>query len=157
MMMDTSSSPFDDALKMPLMGEPVKKRWSLFDSDPSTQHTPLEERFDEIEMDRQEEATGLDSSPMALELHYAEPVPLDLAVLRERQEDIAEVHSSMKQIHEIQKGAFVVQLLTKVGFWLYELCVHKSYVYQLPHMHCHCENCPLIAQIWQFWSNHKKM
>ena len=118
-MMFESSSPFDEALAKPFLGEPAKKKWSLLSS--STASTMLSQYYDGDDDDSEssgeyeapEEVVVFDNGkdgPKKLVLDEAELQPMDLeeAIVRERHSAIGEVHQSMSQILDIQNGKQVL-------------------------------------------------
>jgi len=133
MLQDSSSSPFDDAAARPFLNEPAKKtRWSWFSSSGTykTAKFSLPSADDESndhcdELDITYRGGGYDAPDLAhQELLQAEiadeeamgdegafvlarlegGTALDLAILEERHEGIANINFEMQKINEIQKG-----------------------------------------------------
>jgi hypothetical protein len=119
MMYDSGApSPFDQALSKPLLlEEPIRKKWSLFssschDSSSSSSSSTTVSSHDDDQryhpttlLQLEYEAPDLEEQGlmMTAALHE-ETIELDLAILRERHEEIREIHGSMNLVHDIQKG-----------------------------------------------------
>lgn len=118
-----NTSPFDEALSRPFLDEqPVKKRWSLFtqstagssEVDAEVPHpiaysnrytAPMEEivfqpQNEEGDDDDEEEGSFV----LANAVEEGRVVDANLALMRERHEDISQIHSEMQQLNEIQRG-----------------------------------------------------
>lgn len=124
-MMYESCSPFDKALSKPFLAEPAKKKWSLRLST-STAHTVstilsdyyYDESDDESVSSGEYEAPDMEeemilfnngdhraSHEMQQTLEGAlQPMDVEAALIKERHGSFKEVHQSMSQIAEIQKG-----------------------------------------------------
>jgi hypothetical protein len=130
--MEEGLSPFDQALNRPFLDQqPVTKRWSLFSQSTAATTTsmssssasdngargesagrklgqgytaPIEEIvFAAGQENASEEEEG--AFVLALALEEGRVVDSDVALMRERHEDISHIHSEMQQLNEIQRGS----------------------------------------------------
>lgn len=115
-----TSSPFHEAAARPLLGEPTKKRWSPFGNNNSNNshgkvrslstiyrdHTDLVQTHS-IEFERSENSNNYDDEEMGniFQLSFDEHVDLNVAVMKERHQEIIEINSSIIHLNQIQKGS----------------------------------------------------
>ena len=120
-----NASPFDEALSRPFLDEqPVKKRWSLFTqssacSSEDDAQTPraganssrYSAPMEEIVFQSQKEASDNNDDEeeeglfvLANAVEEGTVVDANLAIMRERHDDISHIHSEMQQLNEIQRG-----------------------------------------------------
>lgn len=119
-MMQESSSPFDDAMARPLMDEPVKKRWSWFQS--SERSKLAREGFYGNDPEDSDSEEGYNAPGAIQEIDFVSDsddesedgqlvlsrleggTAFELAILEERRQGISDINLEMRQINEIQKG-----------------------------------------------------
>lgn len=114
--MQSSKSPFDDALARPLMDEPVKKRWSwLTSSTSSSEDSNVSVNYREYEapdiqvitFETPGQQAGVEEEGrfvLAAALEEGRPTDLEAAIFQERHAHLSEINADMHVINEIQKG-----------------------------------------------------
>lgn len=130
--MEEALSPFDQALNRPFLDQqPIMKRWSLFSQSTVATTTSMssssvsdngatDERADRknsqgytapieeiVFAAGQEGIRGEEegSFVLALALEEGRVVDSNEALMRERHEDISQIHSEMQQLNQIQRGS----------------------------------------------------
>lgn len=110
-------SPFDEAASRPLLGEPTKKKWSLFSGkkarvdEPSSSFLSTRYRTPTHEIEFEAASDSYDDEEMGSNIFQrafeASEQSLDYAVMQERHEDIKGINSSILELNEIQRGTNV--------------------------------------------------